>query len=285
MPDNPIDTRPQPRWVADLLRKLGKTDTIDVLPQIFGKTSAGDNLSDEASQGEGEDEDENEDGEPTGGLPGKLPSAYDRRFRLYGLAFSPGGGMSALLTMSQAVKGPERDNWHNRRSSLLFDFKHAPQRQPVEAGDKRNPHAPVMARPLTTEGRMIEYMYGGGSDVSGVTTDGGADQDLEDEMMCKREALRVLFHEAIDKQTCDIDQRPLKRVEDGWECGWHAWGACGTSGLAIMVIGMARKCGVCGSRTLPLEVLAKKLPAEKQAEIEALAAGDVCGRCGGKFLY
>ncbi|KAH8900272.1 hypothetical protein GQ53DRAFT_776930 [Thozetella sp. PMI_491] len=286
MPENPAATRPLPRWVTDLRRKLGKADTIDVLPQMFAKTSVEqDAQDDDKDDDDDDDEEDDEDDDAAADLPGKSEGAHAQRFRFYGLASSAGGGMSAALVMAQRTKGFERDNWHSRRSSLLFDSKPEAQRPRSEKDGRTARQEPQpFTRSLTTEGRMIEYMYGGGPGVPGVTIHDGADPGPEDAAAKQREALRDLFREAAESHRCGLDGRPLRRVDDGWECGRHAWSACGTSGLAIMVIGVARMCAVCGSRTLPLEMLAQKLPKEKRAELEALAAGDMCGRCGGKFL-
>lgn len=55
----------------------------------------------------------------------------------------------------------------------------------------------------------------------------------------------------------------------------HVFDRCGATGLAIQRPGASRVCGVCGSRTLRADAVAEVL---RQA-----VAGDVCGRCGGKF--
>ena len=287
MPDDPLATRNQPSWVTELAQKLRRSDAVDELPKSLGEGGGGAAKSNgPGSEGEvsGNSDDEDDDAAAFPGLGG---GAHDQRFRLYGLAASPAGGMSAVLAMPQSAVGPERDNWHNKRSSVLFDSQPAPSSSSLAAADMSDENRAAMAgnRGLTTEGRMLEYMYGGGPDVVGVTTTERGERDSdEDEAARKREALKALFKEAAATQTCDLDGRPMTRDGRLTTCGWHSWGTCGTSGLAIMVIGMARSCGVCGARTLPLDLLVKKLP-EKRDEIMALAAGDFCGRCGGKFLH
>ncbi len=298
MPDNPLSTQDQPKWVTDLRQKLACGDSVDELSRhVSGKRETG-AFDGEASDDNASEPSEDEDGD--GAFPGRAPGAHDQRFRFYGLAVSPAGGMSAVLVMPQSALGPERDNWHNKRTSLLFDFQPPPPGSRADVIDAEHESARLSGlRNLTTEGRMWEYMYGGGPDVVGVTTD-MADTDAEqNEAARKREALKNLFKEAVARQTCDLDGRPMRRSGQLTTCGWHSWGTCSTSGLAIMVIGVARSCGVCGSRTLPPALLVKKLP-EQRNEILALAAGGFCwsmrwqvpelsyapnnGHCGGYLL-
>ena len=287
MPEDPLATRNQPAWATELAQKLRRSDAVDELPKSLGEGAAGaakphGPTSEDGASGNSDD-DEDDDAAAFAGLGG---GAHDQRFRLYGLAASPAGGMSAVLAMPQSAVGPERDNWHNKRSSVLFDSQPAPSPSLAGTDTSDENRAAMAGNPhLTAEGRMWEYMYGGGPDVVGVTTTERGERDSdEDEAARKREALKALFRESAATQTCDLDGRPMQGDGRLTTCGWHSWGTCGTSGLAIMVIGVARSCGVCGARTLPLDLLVRKLP-EKRDEIMALAAGDFCGRCGGKFLH
>lgn len=70
----------------------------------------------------------------------------------------------------------------------------------------------------------------------------------------------------------------------------HRLAVCGVTGLAIMVPGISRACGVCQSRVLGWEFLPEKIlkPAGVGEEDLAIVKGemdrDVCARCGGKYL-
>lgn len=127
----------------------------------------------------------------------------------------------------------------------------------------------------------------------------------------RRDRVREIFRPFAESQTCGIcDDGKTKfgpvpgaagdQGQDGGGgsvggqldcvCGnGHRVAVCGASGLAIGEPGISRCCGVCRSRCINLDFLVDKvlLPAGKAGEAEVVRrhiTGDVCVRCGGKYL-
>lgn len=175
---------------------------------------------------------------------------------------------------------------------------------------------------LSTEARLWEYMYGGGPGVPGIThhpepADGGGGHDDDDShtdepgraqeakdslAQARRDRVREVFRAFVRDQTCSIcadgasrfpaagggGRGEARRLDCTCERG-HRVALCGASGLAIMEPGTSRCCGVCRSRCLDVDVLLGRvlLPAGKTEEAEMVrreVKGDVCVRCGGKYL-
>ena len=173
---------------------------------------------------------------------------------------------------------------------------------------------------LTTEARLWEWMYGGGPGVPGIThyaypsaaedgtvSPGRAAQEARDALaQARRDRVREIFRPFAEAQTCGICDDGSTRFgpvpgadgdgggADGGQldcvCGnGHRVAVCGASGLAIGEPGISRCCGVCRSRCINLDVLVGQvlLPAGKADEAEVVRrdiSGDVCVRCGGKYL-
>ncbi|KAK7742997.1 hypothetical protein SLS63_000565 [Diaporthe eres] len=129
----------------------------------------------------------------------------------------------------------------------------------------------------------------------------------------RRDHVREIFRPFAESQTCSIcddgrtrfgpvpgaawDRRHGGGGGDGASGGQldcvcengHRVAVCGASGLAIGEPGISRCCGVCRARCLNLDFLVQKvlLPAGKADEAEVVRrhiTGDVCVRCGGKYL-
>ncbi|KAH8765476.1 hypothetical protein F5883DRAFT_421335 [Diaporthe sp. PMI_573] len=152
---------------------------------------------------------------------------------------------------------------------------------------------------LTTEARLWEWMYGGGPGVPGIThyaypteaedgtiSPGRAAQEARDALaQARRDRVRDIFWPFVESQACEIFGGQLDCVCSNG----HRVAVCGASGLAIGEPGISRCCGVCRSRCINLDFLVDKvlLPAGKADEAEIVRrdiTGDVCVRCGGKYL-
>lgn len=121
---------------------------------------------------------------------------YPRRFRLWDLASSPGGGSTAVLLSKHRTQHAQRRG----KSILLFGW-HEP------SGDNPS-QKPDLQRNLTTEGQLWEWMYGGGSEVPG--TGSGNMQSSSNIFSPLRELLGHLFAE----QTCVFCDAHLERTVD-----------------------------------------------------------------------
>ncbi|KUI63749.1 hypothetical protein VM1G_10562 [Cytospora mali] len=171
---------------------------------------------------------------------------------------------------------------------------------------------------LTTEARLWEWMYGGGPGVPGIThypeQDGTADADADNDSpgkaqeakdvlaQARRDMIRAVFRPFARDQTCSIcaDGETRFLIYEGDEADGgrqldcacergHRVALCGASGLAILEPGISRCCGVCRSRCLGVGVLVERvlLPAGRKDDAEMVrreVPGDVCVRCGGKYL-
>ncbi|KAK0636583.1 hypothetical protein B0T17DRAFT_613298 [Bombardia bombarda] len=227
----------------------------------------------------------------------EIPEIHPYRLRLHGLAASPGGGATAVISSHHSTQHPERGGWHTVRSVVSFGYRprrrqHADdntgpqqQQQQQQLPDPSIPHAHV--EPLTTEARLFEWLYGGGPLVPGINMP-SREEDGQDRgpaaMAAQLERLRALFRPAIEQQTCDLcgSRMECRGAVSGCAKG-HFFGTCATSGLAVQMPGITRSCGACGLRTMRAEVLVAKMP-DRRAEIMREVGEGVCGGCGGKFL-
>ncbi|AEO66569.1 uncharacterized protein THITE_2144092 [Thermothielavioides terrestris NRRL 8126] len=325
----PSDTTadPRPQWVRTMAQKIDVQIPLDMhLTRRYGDVDS--DVSASESEGE-EDDDLDMDGdldsladeENANGDDGtsrlEIPEIHPHRFRIHGLALSPGGGVSAVLASSHSTQQPERGGWHTVRSTVLFGYKPRHPRQPqrqtrpaAQSDDHLLPLHPQFASTdsdtsnhltgsttttttttttmpphyaqLTTEAKLFEYLYGGGPEVPGVhfPAAGGDNDDAA------AAALRSLFAPALARQACELCGAPMD-VRRGALCGCangHFFGTCATSGLAVQTPGATRSCGACGLRTIRAEVLMAKMPAERRDEVRRLVGEGLCGACGGKFL-
>lgn len=352
----PGDQDGEPQWVAEIQQKISS-----MLPQglagrvgIFGDDgedgeedgiepddgAAG--LDNDDDDGAGSEESSDDGTVPGDGFAG--PDVHPHRMRIWGLTISPGGGSTAVLATSQLTQKPERGGWHSHRSRVLFGYtergkartrqQQLPQQQqrPLRQEDFLDPSlggtmgaedSTANVDNLTTEGRLWEWMYGGGPGVPGIThyaypsvgedgtiSPGSAAQAARDALaQARRDRVREIFRPFAESQTCSIcddgrtrfgpvpGDEPLDGGDDGAVGGQldcvcdngHRVAVCGASGLAIGEPGISRCCGVCRSRCINLDFLVDKvlLPAGRAGEAEVVRrhiTGDVCVRCGGKYL-
>ncbi|KAK0627633.1 peptidase C13 family-domain-containing protein [Immersiella caudata] len=284
-PSPPADsTVTVPQWARDIGQKLEIAVPADMhLKRGYGEDSDSedDSASTTSDASSAYDSDSNSVVVPQG------PEIHPHRFRIYGLAISPGGGTTAVLTSQHSTQHPERGGWHTVKSSVFFGYK--PRRR------FRDPPKPLDTHTtnLTVEARLFEYLYGGGPPVHGINAVVTADEQylLSHQQQQERSRLEELFRPALERQTCDLcgaKMKPPKQAE-GRRLGLsrcekgHFFGTCATSGLAVQMPGITRSCGTCGLRTMRAAVLAGKME-EKKADVLREVGDGVCGGCGGKFL-
>jgi hypothetical protein len=315
-----------------------------------GPDDDGDDDDDDDDDGAGSEEMSDDEGDPGDGYAG--PDVHPHRMRIWGLAVSPGGGSTAILATTQLTQKPERGGWHSHRSRVMFGYtegstrrlreQEQQQQQQQQAQQQQRPTRPEdfldpslggtlgtedslrNVDHLTTEGRLWEWMYGGGPGVPGLThyayppeaEDGtvspsrAAQEALDALAQARRDRVRDIFRPFVESQTCEICDDGITRFgpvpNQRHDCGGdgepavggqldcvcgngHRVAVCGASGLAIGAPGISRCCGVCRSRCINLDFLIDEvlLPAGKADEAEIVRrdiTGDVCVRCGGKYL-
>ncbi|KAF3766994.1 hypothetical protein M406DRAFT_226835, partial [Cryphonectria parasitica EP155] len=183
-------------------------------PMAFGTEKGEDNDINDDDDDDDDDEDEDEDAafDP---WAREGPDVHPFRVRIWGIAMSPGGGTTAVLSSSQLAVRPEKGTWRAHRSRVVFESQgcRATVAAPLAVKKKATPPPDAMevdheedsgqqqldmavaaaaaisvanVEGLSTEARVWEWMYGGGDGVPGLTprtaTD-GKDNDNEDTAM------------------------------------------------------------------------------------------------------
>lgn len=152
---------------------------------------------------ESESEDFDEDQLEAEEVPEKQEHPF--RFRLWGMASSPGGFSTAVVVSKYSSLYPQRQG----TCHIYFGRENSADKEATLY--------------LTTEGKMWEWMYAAGPAVEGVTV---ADKvKTEDESSGSGSELRQLFTGVLEKQTCEFCDGKLKLVGDSALCeNGHAWG-------------------------------------------------------------
>jgi hypothetical protein len=117
---------------------------------------------------------------------------YPFRFRLHGLAASPGGGATAVLVSEYSTREMVRNAFFLYQTTLHFATRPMGSLSPDD-------------RQLTTEGKMLEWMYGGGPGLPGVT-EPRATKDGEIDNLSK---IRDIFSSMPGTRDCDVCEVPL----------------------------------------------------------------------------
>lgn len=213
----------------------------------------------------------------------QVPEVHPTRFRLHGITSAPGGKATAVLVSAHSTQTPDRIGWWGLRSVLLFGSVERPKRR----GNQDDPMVNLSLLRLTTEGRMLNWMYGAGPEVEGVTT--GTENESQP-ANGESTGTKEMFRDAIASQRCDLcaEEMAISSEPDSHQgmsvCRkGHFWSTCAASGLAIQAPGISHTCGVCGVRTLKVEELLRRAPGLEEKIKEELTA-DVCGNCDGKFV-
>ncbi|PHH73047.1 hypothetical protein CDD82_5673 [Ophiocordyceps australis] len=186
----------------------------------------------------------------------RVPSNY---YRCWDMAASPGGTCTAVLVSRHGTLHASR----RASCQVLFSWiDDAPVPQHVGPG-------------MTTEGRLWEAVYGGLGTVESVVARG-----------TQSPVLRAVFEPVVQQQRCSLCQGRLaaKEAESVCKAG-HAFDTCSQTGLAIMAPNISHLCAVCGLRCLRSSYLRGLARHHLDADATVvLAAGHVCGACGGKFV-
>ncbi|KAK4207024.1 gpi-anchor transamidase-like protein [Rhypophila decipiens] len=287
------DTTPQ--WVRDIQEKINISVPAN-MQMRYGFEGESDSENEEESETDDEmdenewededDEDEDEDEDEEDNTRTPIPEIHPHRYRLHGLAVSSGGGVTAVLASQYSTQHPERGGWHTVRSTIMFAYNREQTSQPKQDPSPA-PSDDIQLPQLTTEGKLFEWLYGGGPPVPGVNFPAPPQTDSTDAGNPEDTNLKTLFQPIVEKQTCDLcgtKMTPNKRGQlSGCEQG-HFFGTCATSRLAVQMPGITRSCGACGLRTIRTEELVQKIPPEQRDGVFKALGEGVCGGCSGKFL-
>ncbi|KAK8042352.1 hypothetical protein PG994_012835 [Apiospora phragmitis] len=286
-PNNP---NARPTWATEMTRFIEEKQPIalayrPVNPE--GKLPKGDNDEDAAGDEEEEDDEDDEeedddDGSDWGSVEDFSKTEYlgeiDRlagmekvnttRIRTWGMTASPGGGTHAVfVTLNSTIK-PERHTFGGMRCRVLFGRNVAPLDERV-----------LSMKKLSTEGRMWEWMYGGGPPVPGAS-------DLVSVNRSARNATREKLREVALHQSCVFCGGSLQLQGRISRCGsGHSFENCASTGIPIIAPGSTHTCSVCGLKCLkPQQVKAMAQNSDLHAYIEKQVSAELCGGCGGKFM-
>lgn len=194
----PRDTSKVPSW-AERIRK----NTTMLLPRatVMGGLEPESDSDDMDNEAEGEE------------VPEKLEHPY--RFRIWGLAASPGGSSTAVVVSKYSSLYPHRQGI----CSLYFG------RESLTNMDITD---------LTTEGKMWEWMHANGPAVPGVTEfdeikteEGHVARNHLGNGQSSASDLRSLFADVLAKQRCMFCDGTLTTTGDSAFCeNGHAWCKC-----------------------------------------------------------
>ncbi|KAI0478397.1 hypothetical protein GGR56DRAFT_320656 [Xylariaceae sp. FL0804] len=280
LPSNPEEGNDTPRWISEISQTVGHQvpralANLDMVSSVDGSQAS----DDEESEGEDYDNDLDDDNnygtdnddkavDANGAVGSDL--VHVNRVRIWGLALSPGGGTSAVFISRHSTTRPERDVFTGLKCRILFG-KHSPSAR-GEGGE-----VITLAKNLSTEGKIWEWMYGGGPLVPGVSAPAALRGD-------RQEAVKDHFAPVRRRMLCVFCEKPLivqgksSRCENG-----HLFDNCASTGVPILAPGVSNVCGVCGSKCLKRPELLSMAP-----QLQDIIADDIsaeqCGRCGGKFI-
>lgn len=123
---------------------------------------------------------------------------HESRYRIWGMASSPGGSVTAVLVSRYSTQHPER------RALCKVMFSRDEQVQ-------QNGIIPSV-RPLTTEGQVWEWMYGNRQEVFGTTAESKISQELHNS------PLREQFRSVVSIQHCVFCDAGLQMGGDEAKC-------------------------------------------------------------------
>jgi hypothetical protein len=124
----------------------------------------------------------------------------ESRYRIWGLAHSPGGGTTAVLVSRYSTQHPER------RALCKLMFSRRDEERGAEGGTV------VPSKRLTTEGQVWEWMYGNGPEVLGTTITSKISPELHNS------PLREQFRSIAASQQCVFCDMALHLEEDEAKC-------------------------------------------------------------------
>lgn len=186
-----------PQWAEYLRRATGRLIPLEISPETVESDS------DDSSVSDGELD--TEEMEP--------PLIHPYQFRIWGLALSSGGGSTAALVTRSSTRYPDRKG----RSKLFFGWT----RSSAEGSPEQNGGSKEANSKLTTEGRIWEWMYGSGPDI----TRSAANTDPS--LSHRQPALSEFFRGVKANQKCAFCGSTLRN--DGYEAkcdNGHSFGEC-----------------------------------------------------------
>ncbi|KAI1100441.1 hypothetical protein F4804DRAFT_45500 [Jackrogersella minutella] len=274
LPPNPEDGTVGPRWATEinqivehqLPRAMAYRHIVD--DGSIGSEVASDEdeeTDDESVEGSEYDPDENFAGVDT------EDQIHINRVRIWGMAASPGGGVTAVFISQYSTVCHGRDTYAGVKCRVLFG------RPDHSAGRNHEADTALAVKKLSTEARMWEWMYGGGPPVPGIGL--SAIRSID-----KRNPSKDHFELLVRRQACSFCELPLKPMGKLSRCDrGHLFATCANTGLPILSPGLSRTCSVCGSKCLNRESLAVMTP-ELDKTIIGKISDELCGSCGGKFI-
>ncbi|KAM3502598.1 hypothetical protein MY10362_004752 [Beauveria mimosiformis] len=304
----PEDETPIPQWAEDLGQRTVRR--IPLARALRGKDIDSDDSSDEDDGGDPAvlpDADLDPDldvqmqeprEERSSSQQQQQQHVHPRRFRLWGLAASPGDGCTAAVVSKYNTQHPSRRD----RAEVMFgwhvpgDAEEAPAAAAAAAGgaggssSKKTmappppppPPPPPLAK-LTTEARVWEWMYGRGGQVPGTTL--ASDDTLLPVSSSLTSALRWQFRDVLPRIRCVFCEAPMRAQGAEAVCdAGHSFATCASSGMPIMAPGVSRVCAVCGLRCLQTAELARLAGEHLGRDVPLDVSAETCGGCGGKFI-
>ncbi|KAM0206461.1 hypothetical protein ACHAQI_008188 [Fusarium lateritium] len=186
----------------------------------------------------------------------------ESRYRIWGLAHSPGGGTTAVLVSRYSTQHPER------RALCKLMFSRRDEERGAEGGTV------VPSKQLTTEGQVWEWMYGNGPEVLGTTITSKISPELHNS------PLREQFRSIAAMQQCVFCDTALHLEEDEAKCeNGHLFARCASTGLAIMAPDISRICAVCELRCLKVAELSRVAEEHFGPGTRVESSDEVCGGC------
>ncbi|KAH6659340.1 hypothetical protein BKA67DRAFT_529497 [Truncatella angustata] len=294
LPSNPEEASPRPTWASEIAELLETKEAYPLAyryhnPDGATKSESGaegsNNGDEEEEQDDGllDDEDEDDfDDFDDDEEPGKpvlfqesndpyegMEKIYTNRIRIWGMASSPGSGVTAVFaTLYSAIK-EERYTFAGLRNRVFFGRSLAP----VDNGFYNS-------RKLSTEARAFEWMYGGGPPVPGV----GAAHGTSTEGSSKRQAIKDAFRDLASNAACVLCGAKLHVQHGASKCpNGHTFANCAATGLPILAPGISNNCAVCGSKCLKPNEIPANAGDAATAFVKQISS-ELCGGCGGKFL-
>ncbi|OTB00559.1 hypothetical protein M426DRAFT_324225 [Hypoxylon sp. CI-4A] len=274
LPPNPEDGTVGPRWATEINQIIEHQ-----LPRAMAYRPIMDSNSGESETGsdEGDEMDmdsvegsEYDSEDNFAGLDIE-DQVHINRARIWGMAASSGGGVTAVFVSQHSTVWHGRDTFAGLKCRILFG-RH--DRGPD--GDEVADTALAMKN-LSTEARTWEWMYGGGPPVAGFSGETTQEDD-------NQKALKDHFALVGRNQICPFCEMPLELTDGSSRCSkGHNFATCATTGLPILAPGVSRTCGVCGSKCLKREDLVTMAPQLRNIVMDEISA-ELCGGCGGKFI-
>ncbi|KAI1455939.1 hypothetical protein F4805DRAFT_468360 [Annulohypoxylon moriforme] len=274
LPPNPEDGTVGPRWATEINQTVEHQ-----LPRAMAYRAVVDGGS--VGSNDASDEDEEMDTEsfegsnydPDEDLAGvdTEDQVHINRVRIWGMASSPGGGVTAVFISQHNTVFYGRDTFGGIKCRVLFG------RHDGASGKSEDALTALAMKKLSTEAKTWEWMYGGGPSVPGVGH--STIQSSED-----RSALKDHFELVVRQQACAFCKSPLKSEGKLCRCDkGHLFATCATTGLPILAPGLSRTCNVCSSKCLNRENLIIMAPQLKDIIMDEIS-DELCGNCGGKFV-